>query len=258
MGRGSGRAARDAGGRLRCLQSWRVARHRHQPAGRSGRTAGAWSARRRAVPVLLLPVRVASPMGIRILSVLPVPGDRLLVAAGPRVLLPVAPLALPPRRACEARAASQLMPTVLVVDDERQIAEIARDYLQHAGFTVLVARDGQEALAAARRQRPDLVVVDLGLPGLDGLDVAATLRRDSNVPIIMLTARVDESDRIRGLEVGADDYVTKPFSPRELVARVRAVLRRSDERHRPDQSFRFGVLTVDPTRMAGTRGREEV
>src|SRR5712671_584534 len=116
------------------------------------------------------------------------------------------------------------MPTVLVVDDEHQIATIARDYLTRAGFSVTVAGDGATGLALARQKRPDLVVLDLGLPKLDGLDVARALRRESDVPIIMLTARVDETDRLRGFEVGADDYITKPFSPRELVARVASVL----------------------------------
>src|SRR5690242_15148156 len=120
------------------------------------------------------------------------------------------------------------MKTVLVVDDERQIAEIARDYLRHAGYAVITATDGVAALTMARAERPDLVVLDLALPRMDGLDVAKTLRRESAIPIIMLTARVEEADRLRGLELGADDYITKPFSPRELVARVRAVLRRVD------------------------------
>ena len=143
------------------------------------------------------------------------------------------------------------MRTVLVVDDEPQIAEIARDYLRLAGFDVIVAGDGVRALEAARGRRPDLIVLDLGLPGLDGLEVARTLRKESDVPIIMLTARVTEDDRLQGLEIGADDYVTKPFSPRELVARVRALLRRTGER-RPatEQVLRFdnGRLCVDPER----------
>src|SRR5205085_10246874 len=100
-----------------------------------------------------------------------------------------------------------------------------------AGFDVIVAGDGVRALEAARGRRPDLVILDLGLPGLDGLEVARALRGESDVPIIMLTARVSEDDRLDGLEIGADDYVTKPFSPRELVARVRAVLRRSEGGH---------------------------
>jgi DNA-binding response OmpR family regulator len=141
------------------------------------------------------------------------------------------------------------MPTVLVVDDEPQIATIARDYLTRAGFTVAVAADGTSALDLARQNRPDLVVLDLGLPHLDGLAVARALRHDSDVPIIMLTARVDETDRLAGFEVGADDYVTKPFSPRELVARGTPGLRRA--RHAPAAAGRFEVadLSFDPPRM---------
>ena len=123
------------------------------------------------------------------------------------------------------------MPTILIVEDEPRIAELARDYLAHAGFAVRLAADGQTGLDAALRDRPDLVVLDLGLPGLDGLDVTRRLRGDpatAAVPIVMLTARDDELDKLLGLELGADDYLTKPFSPRELVARVRAVLRRVD------------------------------
>jgi DNA-binding response OmpR family regulator len=143
---------------------------------------------------------------------------------------------------------------VLVVDDEREIALIARDYLQHAGYAVITAGDGAKALELARARRPDLVVLDLGLPGIDGLDVARTLRRESNVPIIMLTARVAESDRLVGLELGADDYITKPFSPRELVARVRAVLRRVDAQPASGDLFRVADLTIDVPRMKVTRG----
>jgi len=117
--------------------------------------------------------------------------------------------------------------TILVVEDEMKIARVVRDYLRQAGFEVLVAGDGDAAIASARGAKPDLVVLDLGLPRRDGLEVTRELRRTSSVPIVMLTARGDESDRIVGLELGADDYVVKPFSPKELVARVRAVLRRS-------------------------------
>ncbi len=120
------------------------------------------------------------------------------------------------------------MKTILVVDDEPKIVAIARDYLRQAGFDVVAAADGEAAIATARERRPDLVVLDLGLPRIDGLDVARTLRAGGDVPIVMLTARDDELDRVLGLELGADDYITKPFSPRELVARVRAVLRRSE------------------------------
>jgi two-component system, OmpR family, alkaline phosphatase synthesis response regulator PhoP len=144
------------------------------------------------------------------------------------------------------------MPTVLVVDDERKVAEIARDYLRHAGFTVLTAGEGREALEIARTRTPDLIVLDLGLPGLDGIDVAKTLRRDSTVPIIILTARVEESDRLLGLELGADDYMTKPFSPRELVARVRAVLRRANAQPVSDV-MRLRDLTIDTARLKVTR-----
>ena len=119
------------------------------------------------------------------------------------------------------------MKTVLVVEDEMKIARLVRDYLEHAGFEVVVAGDGEVALASARGRKPDLVVLDLGLPGRDGLDVIRELRRTSSVPVVVLTARGDEADRIVGLELGADDYVVKPFSPKELVARVRAVLRRT-------------------------------
>jgi DNA-binding response OmpR family regulator len=142
------------------------------------------------------------------------------------------------------------MKTVLVVDDEPKIAALARDYLEHAGFAVIVAGEGRGALALARSRRPDLVVLDLGLPGLDGLDVARALRRDSDVPILMLTARTDEADRIVGLELGADDYVTKPFSPRELVARVRAILRRTEiATTLADAPIRILDVEIDPARL---------
>jgi two-component system alkaline phosphatase synthesis response regulator PhoP len=118
------------------------------------------------------------------------------------------------------------MPLILVAEDDVAIGQLVRDVLAHAGFEVLVVRDGPAALHAARTRGPDLLILDLGLPGLDGLDVARQLRRESGLPIIMLTARSDESDTLVGLELGADDYVTKPFSTKELVARVRAVLRR--------------------------------
>jgi len=137
---------------------------------------------------------------------------------------------------------------ILVIDDEQQIAEICRDYLSAAGFAVLTARDGETGLALARKERPDLVVLDLRLPGMDGLDVCRALRRESNTPIIMLTARIEESDRLVGLELGADDYLTKPFSPRELVARVQAVLRRAAEPPVPGEVIRAGNLTLDRAR----------
>ena len=145
------------------------------------------------------------------------------------------------------------MKTVLVVEDEPQIAQIVRDYLQHAGFAVVTAADGAQALARAGERRPDLVVLDLGLPRVDGLEVARRLRRDTDIPIIMLTARVEESDRLTGLEVGADDYVTKPFSPRELVARVRAVLRRVEPGGGHGDVLRRADLTIDVSKMSVTR-----
>jgi DNA-binding response OmpR family regulator len=140
--------------------------------------------------------------------------------------------------------------TILVVEDEMKIARLVRDYLEHAGFEVIVTGDGESALASTRRSKPDLVVLDLGLPGRDGLDVTRELRRTSNVPIVMLTARGDESDRIVGLELGADDYVVKPFSPKELVARVRAVLRRTESaRSGGPEVLRVAGLEVDVPRM---------
>jgi len=116
---------------------------------------------------------------------------------------------------------------VLVLDDEENVCELVSLYFSKAGYEVLCARDGPEGIEKARLERPDIILLDLMLPGIDGLDVCKELRKTSNVPIIMLTARVDEVDRVLGLEIGADDYVTKPFSPRELLARVKAVLRRS-------------------------------
>jgi DNA-binding response OmpR family regulator len=141
------------------------------------------------------------------------------------------------------------MKTVLVVDDEPRIVELARDYLEHAGFAVMTAVDGPSALTAVRVRKPDVLVLDLGLPGMDGLDVARAIRRDSMLPIIMLTARDDELDRILGLEIGADDYVTKPFSPRELVARVRAILRRVDRQEAPGDRIDVGEVSIDVARM---------
>ena len=141
------------------------------------------------------------------------------------------------------------MRTVLIVDDEPRIVEVARDYLEHAGFAVLTAADGPSALKTARSRKPDVIVLDLGLPGLDGLDVARTLRHESSVPIVMLTARDDELDRVLGLEIGADDYVTKPFSPRELVARIRAILRRVDRLDEPSDRIEAGGVTIDLARM---------
>ena len=121
------------------------------------------------------------------------------------------------------RPMSQL---ILVVDDEPKVARLTRDYLEKNGFRVTMAADGQSAVTIARREKPDLVILDLLLPQIDGREVCRILRRESDVPIIMLTALSEEIDQVTGLEIGADDYITKPFRPRELVARVRAVLRR--------------------------------
>jgi two-component system, OmpR family, alkaline phosphatase synthesis response regulator PhoP len=151
------------------------------------------------------------------------------------------------------------MAHVLVVDDEPQIVEIVRDYLADAGFRVSTARSGDEALRHVRSVTPDLVVLDLGLPGMDGLDVARVIRQSANVPIIMLTARSDEADRVAGLELGADDYVVKPFSPRELLARVRAVLRRATgEPDHGDRPFIVGDLTIDRSRRMVTVAGSDV
>jgi DNA-binding response OmpR family regulator len=154
------------------------------------------------------------------------------------------------------------MKTILVVDDEPKIAALARDYLEHAGFAVITAATGRTALETIRRQRPDLVVLDLGLPELDGLDVTREIRRDSSLPIVMLTARDDELDKLLGLELGADDYLTKPFSPRELVARVKAVLRRVDRPgpgSRGDgEVIRAGELVLDPPRMRAELGDHQI
>ena len=150
------------------------------------------------------------------------------------------------------------MKHILVVDDEPRIAEIARDYLERAGYAVTTAANGVDALALARTRRPDLIVLDLGLPHVDGLDVTRTLRKHSNVPIIMLTARVEESDKLVGLELGADDYVTKPFSPRELVARVRAVFRRMETPPERGDVIRAGHVTLDRPRMRAAVGKHRV
>ena len=149
------------------------------------------------------------------------------------------------------------MPRILIVDDEPKILRLVHDYLVAAGFEVDTARTGQEALMRSRTAAPDLVVLDLGLPGLDGLDVTRALRRAGDLPIIMLTARDDETDKLIGLELGADDYVTKPFSPRELVARVRAVLRRHAAGS-GDEVLRSRDLSIDIARMRVARNGKAV
>jgi len=135
--------------------------------------------------------------------------------------------------------------TILVVDDEPQIVRLVRAYLEEAGYRVVTASDGQEALYVARHEKPDLVVLDVLMPRMDGLEFTRRIRSERDVPIIMLTARAEETDRIVGLELGADDYVTKPFSPKEVVARVRAVLRRAQPRSAPSPVLRAGPITLD-------------
>jgi DNA-binding response OmpR family regulator len=143
---------------------------------------------------------------------------------------------------------------ILVVDDEPKIVALARDYLMKHGFRVITAGDGEAALAAARSEKPDLIVLDLMLPKLDGREVCKTLRRESEVPIIMLTALAEEVDQVTGLEIGADDYVTKPFSPRALVARVRALLRRSRGGVALPSVVRAGGLEVDAEKHTAAYG----
>jgi two-component system, OmpR family, alkaline phosphatase synthesis response regulator PhoP len=150
------------------------------------------------------------------------------------------------------------MTTVLVVEDEIEIARVVRDYLDNAGFEVIVVGDGGSAIASVRSAKPDLLVLDLGLPGRDGLDVAREIRRWSNTPIVMLTARGDETDRVVGLELGADDYVVKPFSSKELVARIRAVLRRTRAAERGAEILRATDVEVDTGKMRVTVGGRAV
>ena len=145
---------------------------------------------------------------------------------------------------------------ILVVDDEAEIVRLVRAYLERAGFAVVTASEGRQALAVFRHERPNLVVLDLNLPGMDGLEVCRALRRDSDVPIIMLTARIEETDRLIGLELGADDYIVKPFSPREVVARVRTVLRRSEGTAvRPEVISSAGVTLDLLQRAASMNGQ---
>ena len=135
--------------------------------------------------------------------------------------------------------------TILVVDDEPEIVKLVRAYLEEAGYRVVTAKTGREALLVTRHDKPDLIVLDLSMPEMDGLEFTRRLRQEKNTPIIMLTARVEETDRIVGLELGADDYVTKPFSPREIVARVRAVLRRVQSEPETPDLVRVGDVILD-------------
>ena len=141
------------------------------------------------------------------------------------------------------------MTEILVVDDEQKIIQITSDYLEAAGYAVLSADNGISALRVVDESQPDLVILDLGLPGMDGLDVCRELRKKSDLPIIILTARGEESDKLVGLELGADDYITKPFSPKELVARVRAVLRRMEKSTSDEEIFRVGKVRFDVLKM---------
>ena len=137
------------------------------------------------------------------------------------------------------------MATILIVEDEIELVKILRSYLEAAGYTVVTASRGDQGLALWEKQHPDLVLLDLNLPGMDGLDVARSIRRKDETPIIMVTARVEETDRLIGLELGADDYLTKPYSPREVVARVRAVLRRAGSARTAAAVLRLSNLTID-------------
>ena len=151
------------------------------------------------------------------------------------------------------------MKTILVVDDEPKITQLVRDYLERAGFSVLIALDGSKALSVAKTEKPDMIVLDLGLPRLDGLDFTREFRKVSNAPIIMLTARAEESDKLIGLELGADDYVTKPFSPKELVARVRVVFRRIENTLSANaEMIRVADLTLDVPRLRVTAENREL
>ncbi|MCD6358986.1 MAG: response regulator transcription factor, partial [Dehalococcoidia bacterium] len=152
------------------------------------------------------------------------------------------------------------MPTqkILVVDDEEKIVNIVRAYLEKESYRVNVAFDGRVALDMARRYKPDLVILDLMLPEISGWDVCRTLRGESNVPVIMLTARDEDTDKIVGLEIGADDYVTKPFNPKELVSRVRAVLRRVDKQEKGRAIIEVGGLIIDIEKHQVHRGDEQI
>ena len=147
---------------------------------------------------------------------------------------------------------------ILVVDDERQIVKVVKAYLEKAGFAVVSAADGSAALAVFQHEKPDLVILDLNLPGLDGMEVCRTIRRTSEVPVMMLTARVEETDKLIGLELGADDYVIKPFSPREVVARVRTILRRTTGAPFQSETIRVGDLQIDLDLHTVTLGKRSI
>lgn len=150
------------------------------------------------------------------------------------------------------------MATILIIEDEPELVKVLRSYLEQAGFKVLTAYRGDSGLSTWENKRPDLVILDLNLPGLDGLDVAREIRRKGDTPIIMLTARVEEMDQLIGLELGADDYITKPFSPRVVVARVRALLRRSLSSPVTTQEIHVADLEINPDAHTLTRGGEMI
>jgi len=150
------------------------------------------------------------------------------------------------------------MKTILVVDDAPNIVELVRMYLEGAGYATLVATDGPSAVELHRKHRPDLVILDVMLPGMDGFEVCRAIRREADTPVVMLTARTDDIDAIVGLELGADDYVTKPFNPRALVARVKAILRRTDGTVRLGRPIEVGTLRIEPRRREVTVGDRAV
>lgn len=150
------------------------------------------------------------------------------------------------------------MKTILVVDDAPNIVELLRLYLEGAGYSTIVATDGPSAIELHRKHRPDLVILDVMLPGMDGFEVCRAIRREADTPVLMLTARTDDVDAIVGLELGADDYVTKPFNPRALVARVKAILRRTDGTVRLGRPIEVGRLRIEPRRREVSVGDRAV
>lgn len=150
------------------------------------------------------------------------------------------------------------MATILIIEDEPELVKVLRSYLEQSGFNVLAAYRGDTGLAAWKDRHPDLVILDLNLPGMDGLDVAREIRRKAQTPILMLTARVEETDQLIGLELGADDYVTKPFSPRVVVARVRALMRRTGEVQAASRVLRAADLEIDVDAHTVTRAGEPI
>ncbi|HEU0165853.1 MAG TPA: response regulator transcription factor [Thermomicrobiales bacterium] len=148
--------------------------------------------------------------------------------------------------------------TILTVEDESALVRLIRDYLVHEGFRAIAAQDARTALQRVQDDKPDLVILDLGLPDRNGFDVLREIRRTSDTPIIILTARGEETDRVVGLELGADDYMVKPFSPKELVARIRAIMRRVDQRPTTSETLTAGDLVIDIPRMRITRGGQDI